>query len=97
MTEVELIVNSRPLAMETLNDTNSPAPISPSNLLTLKSSVVMTPSEIFGPPDLLSKKRWRCVQHIAEKFWNRWRKEFFQSLQPRQKWKSKHHILLLEI
>ena len=56
MTEVELIVNSRPLAMETLNDTNSPAPISPSNLLTLKSSVVMTPSEIFGPPDLLSKK-----------------------------------------
>ena len=43
MTEVELIVNSRPPTGETLNDANSPTPISPSNLLTLKSSAVMPP------------------------------------------------------
>ena len=43
MTEVELIVNSRPPTVETLNDANSPTPISPSNLLTLKSSAVMPP------------------------------------------------------
>ena len=43
MTEVELIVNSRPITVETLNYANSPTPISPSNLLTLKSSVVMSP------------------------------------------------------
>ena len=88
MTEVELIVNSKALAMETLNDANSPAPISPSNLLTLKSSVVMPLSGEFSPPDLYFKKQWRGVQYIAEKFWNRWRKEFLQSLQPRQKWQK---------
>ena len=88
MTEVELIVNSRPLTVETLNDANSPTPISPSNLLTLKSSVNMPPPGEFSPPDLYSKKRWRRVQYIAEEFWSRWRKEFLQSLQPRQKLKK---------
>ena len=34
MTKAELFVNSRPLTMETLNDANSPTPISPRNLLT---------------------------------------------------------------
>ena len=88
MTEVELIVNSRPLTVETLIDANSPTPISAINLLTLKSSVVMPPPGEFSPPDLYSKKRWRRVQHIAEEFWSRWRKEFLQSLQPRQKLKK---------
>ena len=89
MTEVELIVHSRPLPVETLNHRNSLTPITPSNLLTLKSSLVMPPPGEFIPPDLYSKKRWRRVQLIAEEFWNRWRKEFLQSLQPRQKWKKK--------
>ena len=26
------------------------------------------------------------MQHIAGEFWSRWRKEFLQSLQARQKW-----------
>lgn len=36
MNEVELIVSSKPLIVETLNDTNSSTPIPASNLLTLK-------------------------------------------------------------
>ena len=87
-TEVELIVNSRPLTVETLNDANSPIPISPSNLLTLKSSVFMPPPGEFSPPDLHSKKRWQHVHHIVEEFWNRRSKEFLQSLQPRQIWEK---------
>ena len=54
MTEVELIVNSRPLTVET-------------------------------HPDVYSRKGWQRVQHIAEELWNRWRKEFLQNLQTRQK------------
>ena len=55
MTEVEIIMNSRPLTAETLNDANSLPPISPSNLLTLKSRVVMPPPGEFSPPDLIPK------------------------------------------
>ena len=68
MTEVELIANSRPLTVESLNDANSPTPISPTNLLTLRSSVVMPPPGEFNPLDLYSKKARRLVQHIAEEF-----------------------------
>ena len=102
MTQVAFIVNSRPLTVETLNDANSPTPISPSNLLTLKSSVGMPPTGEFSPPDLYFKKRWQHVQHIAEEFWSRWRRVFLQSLQPRQKWKKQtphftvQDIVLLE-
>ena len=83
MTEVELILSSRPLTVETLNYTNSPTRISLNDLLTLKSNVVMLPPGEFSQPDLYSKKRWWRIQYIAEKFWNSWRKEFLQSLQPR--------------
>ena len=86
MIEVEAVVNSRPLTVETIADGTSEVAISPSNLLTMKSKVIMPPPGIFPRPDVYSRKRWRRVQHIANKFWGRWRKEFLISLQERQKW-----------
>ena len=86
MIETEAIVNSRPLTIETAADGTSEASISPSNLLTMKSKVIMPPSGSFGRPDLYSRRRWRRIQHIADEFWNRWRKEFLTSLQSRSKW-----------
>ena len=62
--EVEAIVNSRPLTVETTNDVGSYIPLSPSNLLTMKSKVVLPPPGSFTPADLYSRKRWRRVQHI---------------------------------
>ena len=52
----------------------------------MKSKVVMPPPSVFGTPDLYCEKRWRRVQHISNKFWSRWRKEFLATLQERQKW-----------
>ena len=89
MTEVEGILNSRPLTVETINDPTSFQPLSPINLLTMKSKVVSPPPGKFLKPDVYSKKRWRRIQHIANEFWSRWRKEYLQSLQERQKWTSK--------
>ena len=42
-TEIEAIVNSRPLVVETINDVNSEVTLSPANLLTMKSKVIMPP------------------------------------------------------
>ena len=88
LVEVEAIVNSRPLTTELLNDVNSLIPLSPMNLLTMKSKVVMPPPGVFTAPDVYSQKYWRRVQHISNKFWSRWRKEFLATLQDRQKWLS---------
>ena len=89
MSEAEAIVNSRPLTVESLSDVDSPRPLTPSHLLTMKSQVVMPPPGAFSSPDVYSRKQWRRVQHLANEFWSRWRKEFLTNLQERQKWNQK--------
>ena len=86
MVEAEAIVNCRPLAVNTINSSLYPEPLTPNHLLTMKSKVVMPPPGHFQRTDLYLNKRWRRVQYLANEFWNRWKKEFVHSLQPRQKW-----------
>ncbi|XP_071085544.1 uncharacterized protein [Haliotis cracherodii] len=86
MCETAAIVNSRPLTADTLCDPSSPEPLTPNNLLTMKSKVILSPPGTFIKEDMYSRKRWRRVQYIANEFWSRWRKEYLQSLQLRQKW-----------
>ena len=83
MTEVEVIVNSRPLTVEIISDPKSP--LSPSNLLTMKSRVIMPPPGSFVRPDLYNRRKWKRLQNLADEFWSRWRKEFLSTLQARLK------------
>ena len=97
--EVEAIVNSQPMTTETINDVQSHVPLSPSNLLTMKSKVVMPPPGSFGPADVDCRRRWRRTQHRVNEFWARWRKEFIQTLQERKSCRSKRRnfqIVLLK-
>ena len=64
--EVAEIVNSRPLTTDLLSDVNSMMPLSPINLLTLKSRVVMPPPGVFTAPGIYCRKHWRRVQHIVQ-------------------------------
>ncbi|XP_038064113.1 uncharacterized protein LOC119734635 [Patiria miniata] len=86
MCEAAAIVNSRPLSVTTLNESTALEPLTPNHLLTLKSSVVLPPPGEFQRVDVYSQKRWRRVQYLANEFWNRWKGEFVQNLQARQKW-----------
>ena len=88
MTEAEAIVNSRPLTVENLQDPES-APISPMQLLTLKSRVVMPPPGTFVREDIYCRRRWKAVQYLADQFWLRWRKEYLVIQNNRQKWTKK--------
>ena len=54
--ETEGNINSRPLTIESLSDVDSEIPLSPSNLLTMKSDVIMPPPGVFNRPDLYSCK-----------------------------------------
>lgn len=85
MKEVQAIVNSRPLALNDMSSTDSPQPLTPNHLLTMKTRVLMPPPGVFQREDLYLRKRWRRVQHLANEFWERWRKEFLQVLQMRTK------------
>ena len=86
MCEAEAIINSRPLTVDGLADPDSLAPITPNHLLTMKSKIVLPPPGNFQNADMYSRRRWRRVQHLANEFWCRWKKEYLHSLQLRQKW-----------
>ena len=89
LTEVEAIVNSRPLTTDVINDVTSPVPLSPINLLTMKSGVVMPPPGVFKSADMYCRKQWKRVQHLSNAFRSIWRKEVLLTLQNRQKWNNK--------
>ena len=42
-----------------------------------------TPSLFKAKRKYLYKRQWMQVQHMANRFWNRWRAEYLQTLQPR--------------
>ncbi len=86
--EAAAVVNSRPLTVDNINDPLSAPPLSPNLLLTMKSNVVLPPPGSFQRSDLYSRKRWRRTQYLVNEFWIRWRSEFVQNLQVRNKWHS---------
>ena len=86
MYEVSAIVNSRPLTTDNVNDPLSLKPLSPNQILTFKSEVLLPPPGDFDESDLYSRKMWRRVQHLTSEFWKRWQKEYIHNLQVRQKW-----------
>ena len=87
--EAECIVNSRPLTYETLGDPQSPLPLSPMNLLSLKSKIVtQPPGEFDNDANLYCRKYWKRVQYLTNQFWLRWKKEYLVTLQERVKWKK---------
>ena len=68
MAEGEAVLNSQLLTTELLSDGNSLNPICPSNILTMKTKVVMSHPGEFGHADIYCHKQWRRVQHITEEF-----------------------------
>jgi len=85
LTEVECIINSRPLTVPS-SDPDDLDPLTPNHLLTMKSKMVMPPPGNFQKADVYLRKRWKRVQYLSNVFWSRWKKEYVHSLQQRIKW-----------
>ena len=85
--EVESIVNSRPIT-KVSDDVQDPCPLTPNHLLLLREQPSLAPG-LFHDADLY-RRRWRCVQHLADQFWHRWRGEYLHLLQSRCKWTDVH-------
>ena len=96
MCEAEAVVNSRPLTTETISSPDFLEALTPNHLLTMKTKVVLPPPGVFQAADRYSRKQWRRVQHLANEFWTRWRKEFLHSLQERKKWNRSRRNLQVD-
>ena len=85
ITEVERILNDRPLTLQSdsTDSTDDPEPLTPSKLLLLRSNSSLPP-DVFTTVDRYNK-RWRQAQCLANTFWKRWIEEYLPTLQIRQK------------
>ncbi|XP_026739836.1 uncharacterized protein LOC113502195 [Trichoplusia ni] len=82
MTEVEHIVNSRPLTPVSM-DPNDAESLTPNHFLLGRSCGAMAPGE-FEDTELVGKATWRTAQRLADHFWRRWVKEYLPLLMPRK-------------
>ena len=84
MTEVESVINSRPLThvSEDINDLDA---VTPNHLLLGQHRIWNHFCDI-AESDVLSRRRWKQVQALKLIFWNRWRREYLPSLTKRTCW-----------
>ena len=91
LTEVESIINSRPLTAAS-NDINDLGPITPNHLLIYKSSPNYRPC-VSQEQDISLRKKWKAVQAATVTFWKRWLKEYLLPVTERKKWQVENSSL----
>nr|XP_037874350.1 uncharacterized protein LOC119630103 [Bombyx mori] len=87
VTQVEMILNSRPLIAQLNSHPGEPEPLTPSHFLTLGPLDSFHSDPRLDSVDLVRNKR--LVDDIVQRFWNRWRREYLNTLQTRAKWNTK--------
>ncbi|KAL0147788.1 hypothetical protein M9458_056904 [Cirrhinus mrigala] len=84
--EVEGILNSKPLGYVS-SDIADPDPVTP-NLLLMGRRDASLPQAVYGPSNLLGRRRYRHSQVIADHFWTQFLRNYLPCLQLRQKWQN---------
>ncbi len=86
LVEIEGILNSKPLGY-TSSDASDPDPITPNCLLMGRPDASL-PLTVYPESELVSRRRWRHSQILADQFWRHYLKFYLPGLQHRQKWQD---------
>lgn len=82
--EVEGIINSKPLGYAS-SDIADPDPITP-NMLLMGRRDPSLPQVVYSDKELLSRRKWRQCQALADQFWSKFTTNYLPSFQTRSKW-----------
>ena len=87
LTEIEMILNSRPLThvSEDINDLEA---LTPNHILLGRHRNWHSIADT-SETDISSRKKWKQVQALQASFWSRWMKEYLPSLMKRPCWRDK--------
>lgn len=91
MTEVEHIVNSRPLTHVSV-EPNTDESLTPNHFL-LGTASNLPVLGTYDDSDLHLRKQWRISQRLADMYWKRWVREVLPDMRPRQKWNEEQRPL----
>ncbi|XP_030609347.1 uncharacterized protein LOC115796997 [Archocentrus centrarchus] len=82
--EIEGILNSKPLGYVS-TDVADVDPVTP-NLLLMGRPDPSLPQAVYTDTEMLSRRRWRHTQVLADQFWTHFIRHYLSTLQPRSKW-----------
>ncbi|XP_062538392.1 uncharacterized protein LOC134206680 [Armigeres subalbatus] len=85
LTEVESIINSRPLTYVPLEYEDTEA-LTPNHFLLLSSSGVVQPAQLPVDSGVAVRSNWDQIQHLLDLFWTKWIKEYMPVISCRSKW-----------
>ncbi|GFV89536.1 integrase catalytic domain-containing protein [Trichonephila clavipes] len=85
LTQIEGLLNSRPLSYVNDSDIECISTLTPSHFLT-GDVLLSVPEEL--PSTSNHRDRWELLQNIKRGFWKKWSSEFISSLQHRKKWQD---------
>lgn len=86
LVEIEGILNSKPLGY-TSSDIADPDPVTPNSLLMGRPDASLPPV-IYPESEIISRRRWRHSQVLADHFWKHFLRFYLPNLQTRQKWQA---------
>ena len=93
LTEVEAMINSRPLT-DVSTKSDDPLPLTPNHLLKMDPSIGLPPT-LTALSDVYARERYRVVQYVADEFWRRWVEEYPRTLFTRRKWNERRENIAL--
>ena len=86
ITEVEAVINSRPLT-HVSSDAEDFETLTPSHIL-LGRPACLIPAQLSDSTHASAESHWRQARAIAAQFWRRWLREYIPTLTKRAKWTS---------
>ncbi|GFX40788.1 integrase catalytic domain-containing protein [Trichonephila clavipes] len=84
VTQIEAVLNSRPLSPLS-SDPNDLNPLTPGHFL-MNCAISSFPEPYTASDSLSYHSRWKLIQSLRDKFWNRWSTESLTHLQNRAMW-----------
>lgn len=89
LTRIEASLNSRPLGSLS-PDPNDFTPLTASHFMSFgPPATIPVPSDVTEDSAHFSlRQRWTLVTQIQQHFWQRWQREYLNTLQPRKKWQK---------
>ncbi|GFW88341.1 integrase catalytic domain-containing protein [Trichonephila clavipes] len=84
-TQIEGLLNSRPLSYVNDSDIECISALTPSHFLT-GDVLLSVPEEL--PSTSSHRNRWELLQNIKRGFWKQWSADYLSSLEPRKKWQD---------